>query len=316
MLVSTLPKPHRPEPESRDQFISAPGGFFLLGNVSFGDQDSTVEIDGFSFSSYTITAAADYRVLDNLIVGVAFGFSHLSTDFDVTLNSSPNQYLNNDSCYLSAYSTYYLPKEFYVDGIISFAHNDFNSRRVIDIPSPTGSRQPITNRAASADYGGTQFGFSLGGGRDWSFDTLTINTSARLGYSRTDIDSYTENPAAGWELAFDSQIIESLTTRLAVQASYAISTNFGVLLPYVKASWAHEFMNDGDGIGFRYANDPTNLSEFTIIPVGPDRNYFPLGAGVSTTFPNGWAAFLDYESTVGIKDFTSHLVTVGLRKEF
>lgn len=291
-----------------------PWGAFLLGSVFFGNQDPTSQIGGFSYDSYTITTGADYRVTDNLIVGLALGFNHFETDFDVNANTAPNERLNNDSYYFSLYSTYYLPNEFYVEGTASFAHSSFNSRRLILIPE---AKVPIPiNDIATADYGGTQFGLSFGAGHDWSLAPVTLNLSGHINYARANIDSYDEKGGGEWNLAFNGQIIDSLTTRLDLQVSYAISTNFGVLLPYARAGWTHEFLGSENDIGFRYLNAPDFSSQQTITPLPTDRNYFPLGAGVSATLPNGWAAFLHYEALVGIKDFSANLVTVGLRKEF
>lgn len=153
-------------------------------------------------------------------------------------------------------------------------------------------------------------------------DTLrrafSLTPYGRGTYQKTTIDAFSETGGGGLNLAFDEQDNESLTSTLGAQASYAISTGFGVLLPTIYAEWVHEFRNDQSGVGVRYAADPTpsQLSRFTVGFDAPDRNYFNLGVGLAATLPNGWSAFGNFETVAGLRDTTSHVVTLGGRLEF
>ena len=60
----------------------------------------------------------------------------------------------------------------------------------------------------------------------------------------------------------------------------------------------------------------SQLSRFTVGFDGPDRNYFNLGVGLAATLPNGWSAFGNFETVAGLRDTTSHVVTLGGRLEF
>ena len=51
-------------------------------------------------------------------------------------------------------------------------------------------------------------------------------------------------------------ISPSIRSELGVQLSRAISTNFGVVLPYVGATWVHEFEDRGSDIQARFVVDP------------------------------------------------------------
>jgi len=149
---------------------------------------------------------------------------------------------------------------------------------------------------------------------------FTVTPFARLEYVRLNIDGYQEainNTANGFGLAldFESQHVNSLISVLGGQASYAMSTGIGVLLPQVRVEWRHEFKNDARTITSRFVNDPAN-TPLALATDGPDRNFFNLGTSLSATFRGGVAAFVSYETVVGLAQVTSHSVVGGIRLEF
>jgi outer membrane autotransporter protein len=141
----------------------------------------------------------------------------------------------------------------------------------------------------------------------------------RINYIKLDIDGYREeidntNPGFGWALAFDDQDVESLTTALGGQVSYAISTGVGVLLPQVRFEWEHEFLNASRTLTARFINDPQR-APIRFVTDGPDRDFFNIGIGLSATFRGGVAAFVQYDTVLGLEDVTRHTVVLGVRKE-
>jgi uncharacterized protein with beta-barrel porin domain len=69
---------------------ASPGrlGLFLNGNYSFGDKDSTSREVGFDFDRWGILAGADYRVTDNVVLGIAFNYSKTNADFHQSLGDA------------------------------------------------------------------------------------------------------------------------------------------------------------------------------------------------------------------------------------
>lgn len=99
--------------------------------------------------------------------------------------------------------------------------------------------------------------------------------------------------------------------------SYPISTGFGVIIPQVGASWEHEFEDDARNIdALIIADDSGNSSTIRVRTEDPDRDYARLGAGVSTQLRDGIAAFVDYETLLGLRDIGYHKFTAGARIEF
>ena len=287
---------------------------FLTGSGNWGDKDGDTTSEGFDFNSGSITAGADYRLNDNLIIGAALGYGSFDADFDATANSASGQGIESDSGLLSLYGTYYVGERLYFDAILTGTRANYDSTRRVVIVSQTA--QPSENRTASADFDATQTSLSIGGGYQYPMGATLLTPYARAAYQRTDVDGFTESGAAGLNLAYDSHDVTSLTSALGAQVSHSISTDFGVVAPFFTAEWIHEFKNDDSGIGAQYAADPTNLSRFTVRFDSPDRNYFNVGAGVGMTLAQGWSAFASYDTLLGLDDVSSHTVTVGARLEF
>lgn len=292
-----------------------PWGVFLTGSVAFGNKDATSEVDGFDFVMPGVTAGVDYQVSQNFIVGGAFGYSYYDADFDATVRSPAGQSLKSNSYTFSVFASYFFEKGFYAEAIGTIGYTGYESTRRLVIPSQNPTVDPI-NRIANGDFDAIQYGFAANVGYQYALGGVDVQPIARLRYLAADINSFTETGAGGLNLQFNDQNVDSLTTRIGLQASYAVGTPIGVIVPYVRGEYVHEFLNDNDGAAVRYAADPTGLSGFIIATEDPDRNYGDLGVGVALTLPHGWVTFLDYATVVGFADFAIHSVAAGLRKDF
>jgi uncharacterized protein YhjY with autotransporter beta-barrel domain len=310
-------------------------GLFANGLFAVGDRDPTSNEDGFDFHTYGVIAGVDYRFSPKLVLGAAFTYQSANSDLDnpsslvsPTFSTSANAGSADTRSYgFSLYGTYYVLEQLYVDGIVSFGWNNYSLARVIGYnlgptstgTGPDGTTKPV-NQIAQADPNGHQYSFSVGAGYEFRQGAWTFGPVARLQYFRLDIDGYQEtinnmNAGFGWALAQASQDVESLTTVLGGRASYAISTGLGVLLPQVRIEWEHEFKNDSRLLTARFVNDP--VGQPILFTTGnPGRNYANLGVSLSATFRPGIAAFIDYETVLGLADFSGNFITLGVRGEF
>jgi outer membrane autotransporter protein len=160
---------------------------------------------------------------------------------------------------------------------------------------------------------------SFGTGYDFSTGGFTFGPFARVNYIMVDIDGYREeidntDPGFGLVLEFESQDVESLTSVVGAQASYAISTGLGVLLPQVRFEWEHEFKDESRTITARFVADPTR-TPIEYVTDNPDRDFFNVGVGLSAIFRVGLSAFVHYETVLGLEDVTVHDIVLGVRKE-
>jgi outer membrane autotransporter protein len=302
-------------------------GIFVNLNGASGSKDDTDNEAGFDFSSAGIIAGADYRLTPGFFLGLAFGYSQTASDIDddggdVDVNGYGG----------SLYGTYYV-NNFYLNGIATYGRKDYEIKRNLNYSiarnpnDPNGGATANVDQQFKGDTEADEYGFSLGAGYDFSFGGFGIGPYARLNYFRTDIDGYDEklanantNDGFGLALSIKDQEIESVSSIVGTQASYAINTAVGVWSPYLKFDWQHEYNDDATELKGSFANagtDPNVVAENSIvIPLdNPDRDFFNLGLGISATFPRGFSAFVDYATVLALEDLTVHQIVGGLRIE-
>lgn len=288
-------------------------GLFLTGSIQWGQQDTTETISGFDFTVPGITAGVDYQVSDNLIAGASFGYSRFRADFNDSPLSPPGQDVESSSYLFSLFGSYYAGEHFFTDFIGTVGFSNYSTTRHIVIPS-MGGTAPSIDEFAESDFDAMQYGVSANVGYEQYFGPLRLQPIARVNFLASNIDGATETGAGGLNLEYGDQDVRSLTTRLGIETSYSVSTAFGVLVPYIRGEYVHEFLNDQDGATVRFAADPTGLSTFVAATDPVDRNYGNVGGGVAVTLPGGWVTYVDYEALIGFRDLTSHTVAAGLRR--
>lgn len=282
-------------------------GVFVNGSYQFGDVDTTSNQLGFDFDSGGVTAGVDYRFTQSLIFGVAFTYLRMESDFDRSGGE-----MDSDTYAGSIYGSFYPTDNFYVDGVASIGGIDYESARRISY-TVLGD---TVNTAATSNPDGRQYAASIGAGYNLPVGALTLGPYVRVNYINLDIDGFSEQGGDGWGMQFGDQTVESLTSNLGTQLQYAMSLPWGVLQPYMRGEWRHEFEDDRRIIPVRFLGNTTNNLAFSTVTESPDRNYFTVGAGVSATFAHGVSAFVDYDALLGYDDIESHAFMVGTRMEF
>lgn len=280
-----------------EMLLSSRWGTFVNGNVIIGDRDSSSRSIGFDDITAGVSAGVDYRVLPNLVAGVGAGYSHTDTDFDGGGDSNTNAY------YGVLYATADPVENVYVDAVASLGGIDFDT-----------DRRTASGATAESDTDGVQFWGGVTGGYTFVRDAASFGPYVRVNGAVTWIDDFSESGAGVENLLYDDQTVESFSTVLGGRADYAISTEFGVVVPYLRAEYEHEFA-DSASTDVRFATDPSG-TKFRVSGVDVDRDFFNLGGGVSAVFAGSWSAFLDYDGLVGAEDLTRHSITFGVRKEF
>ncbi len=286
-------------------------GAFVNGRFSSGDKDATTLERGFDFDGWGITLGVDYRFLENLVVGLAGGYAESESDID-----GNGGQLDTDAYSISLYGTFFQGDHVYIDGMLSYASNSYDQQR--NIGYVIGDY--VVDQQASADYDGSQWSGSIGGGYSLSNGPWTYGPSVRLDYASASVDGYTEslsNPNAnggGWGTQLGDLDQDSFTSTIGGDLSRAISTQWGVVLPQLHMSWVHEFEGDAVSINGAFIDAPSN--PFAMRTDRPDTDYFNARVGVSTQFAQGRSAFAYYNKVFGYRDFDLDTFGAGVRLEF
>jgi outer membrane lipase/esterase len=110
------------------------------------------------------------------------------------------------------------------------------------------------------------------------------------------------------------QKAESVVMSLGAEASYRIKAGDGAVIPYLRATYEHEFANDSREIVTEMASQPG-------IPIrvntnNSDRDYVKLRAGVQTIISENVSGTLDYQTILGRKDYNDQAVKAEIRYQF
>ena len=294
-----------------DLFSSTRIGFFINGIGGFGVTDQTNEMNASDFETKGVISGFDYKVTENLIVGLAGSYSNFELDFNQNSNVSGGG-IDSDSYSVTAYSNYAVGNA-YVEGVFSYGWSEYEIDRRIVIGSNTAVA--AIDRTANANPDGEQFSVSLAGGYDFHTEGFSYGPYARVAYFESTIDGYDETGAAGLNLRVGEHKSDSLESVLGLQMTHAFSQSFGVLIPHVKAEWHHEFKNSQRYFDISYVNDPRS-NIYRSGTGNPDRNFFNVSAGLSADLKYGFQTFFNYETILGLDNIDAHKFSAGLRMEF
>jgi outer membrane lipase/esterase len=293
---------------SADPLLAERWGAFVNAAYNWGKVDQTDLQDAYDFSNRGLVAGLDYRIGTDFVVGGAFSYQKTKSDYNSNLGS-----VDASTYSLALYGTYY-KDNFYFDGLLGYGWINYDTERVIDIPSAT----TVTgiNTRATASPKGNQWSLVVGGGYNFVREASTITPFLRFGYLYVKNDAFQEDePNAGLALAVDERTVDSLQSALGVRLSHAVGTSFGVVTPYVSAQWNHEFLSGQSSITSKYVNDPSN--SFFVIPTeDTGSNYAVFLLGLSGQFQRGISAFIQYGTTAWLKNVSNQTVSLGVRIPF
>jgi outer membrane lipase/esterase len=274
-------------------------GLFADGGAAFGRQNSSTSQTGYNFSLGGLTLGGDYRLRDNLLVGLSTGYSNANSSFSgsggsVTANTLP----------FNAYAAYF-PGSLYAYGSMGYALNLYDLKRGINFGGLA--------RTASSSTTGNQFNLYGETGYDLRLSRFILTPSATLGYSALWIGGFTEQGAGSLNLKVASQSAESLQTGLGGRLTVPLEAGSVTLVPQGYAFYQHEFAN-----GSRSLN--ANLSQgSSALPFQTDaanRNFAVVGANVAVEIKKNLYAQVNYNAEVGRGNSTAQYVNAGLRYEF
>lgn len=274
-------------------------GTFINGDVNFGDRESTSKYPGYDFTTSGVTAGVDYRVADNLAVGLALGYASNDTDLKQNRGS-----IGVDGYAISLYSNY-VGNNFYVNGVLGYGDNDYDIKRTTN----------FDNRTAYGKPSGSQFTVNVNGGYVAKSQNIAYGPTLGLRYNRVSIDGYTEKGADSLNMKVNDQQVDSFVMSVGAQASVTIDAGKdSKVIPNIRASYEHEFGNDSRTIISELVSQPGIPMRSQTLE--PDRDRFRLGAGVQVLFTRDVAAAIDYEAVIGQNDFSDNTVKGEIRYQF
>jgi outer membrane autotransporter protein len=275
-------------------------GLFVQGDVDIGKAAASGNQSGFDVRSKGLTIGGDYRFPGNHILGAAIGFLRADADLN---DGAGDQEAKGYS--ISLFGEWVPVENAYVDVAVNFGKNKYDSvRRTTDAVPLEFTSNPR----------GDQFGISVSGGYQFYRQALTLAPYGRIEYFDVKIDAFQESGAEDGALSVGSQRYKVTVLSIGGQASYAISTSWGVVVPYVRAEYQHQANTDAKDVSVQLLGTSLALSN---LPTGlADKNYGNVSLGATVSTSPAFSGFFNYQRLLGKQDFDSDRFTLGLRYDF
>jgi len=292
--LSTLITGQRQAPPSPN-----PWGLYLDPALILGGQKSSVNQTGYNFTIAGLNAGADFRVRDDLVVGLATGYSHTTANF-----SGSGGGVQTNTWPLTAYAAY-LPSSFYAYGSLGYGLNLFNLERNFNFGG--------LNRTAKSSPVGHQLNAYTEAGYDLNPGSLVVTPVASLAYSGLWVSSFSESGAGALNLKVSPQSAASLQTGVGGRIAAPLQRGPVVVAPQAYATYQHEFAKGSRGLDARLSQGG---SAFIFQTDAAKKNFAVVGASVTISAQKKFGLQINYNAEVGRANYTAHYVNAGLRWEF
>jgi uncharacterized protein with beta-barrel porin domain len=279
---------------------------FLSAQIEDARRDQTEREAGYDASAQGLTIGADYRLQDNLFIGLALGWNTTSLDFSLQGGGIDTDIFTGIG-YLS-----WSDGPLTLDAQFGLGKAAYDTRRRILYDDPTGG----VNTTAVGNTAGSQWTTNLR--MQWDLQTggYSILPFARAEYLATTIDGYGENGGNGWEVQLGDQRFNQLTMALGSDFSYAWNQSWGVLLPQASLSVISEVNTSRDDVTGRFVYDLDPNNRFVLLTDNRESLYYLTQVGAVMVLPAGISAYLQYQYMLGYTNLSTQQIGFGLRYEF
>jgi uncharacterized protein with beta-barrel porin domain len=299
-------------------------GGFLNGSFGWGNRAPSVLEDAFAYDSRSATLGVDYRFNRRLVLGAAAGYTNQRIDFNSAL-SVVGGGIHSDGGSVQVFALYDWDSGAYASASLGAQRSSYDSTRLITYPSQNIAVPSVDALATGATHSDAFTGtFELG----WSFarKALSFEPYVSGDYQHIRLAGFRESSVniggpdsgdpAGFDFDYAGQRITLLDSALGVRLQYSYSPRFGVAVGYVKAEYHHLFDNNPGTVISSYNAIAGSGAAFDIPSDKPDSDFFQFAVGSSFVFAHGIQAFLQYQTSAGITNVSTHLISAGFRGAF
>jgi len=274
-------------------------GIWLQGYGNHMDQGRRKGIDGYQANTFGTIIGLDKLFNEALLFGVAFGFGWT----DINSKNTGNMETDIASYQGSLYSSW-TKDNWYVDGFMNFAHNEYDGKRQILFGG--------VNRTANSDYGGQQYSWKFEGGYDFDMKGITVTPIASFQYSFLQVGDYTETGAGALNLAVGSEGYHTLEQGLGLKIGDEFTWKSFTVTPSIRALWYYDYKGERSQTTASLGGGGTS---FDTRGANPAQHALNVGAEIIVASSDNWEVTVNYEGT--LKDeFQSHAYFGTIRYEF
>jgi outer membrane autotransporter protein len=269
-------------------------GVWVIGFGDFVNVDGDGNAQGYNFTTGGVSVGLDYRITDQLAIGVMGEYSHTWTELN------PSGHIDVDSGRGGVYATWF-SHGIYINGAIYGGHNNYDSGRAGLGGLANGSTE------------GSEWSTFIGGGYDFHFPQLKVGPIASLQFTDVGVDSFEEKGSLA-PLNIHSGSAESLRSDVGFRAFYQWQIGKIVVEPSLKAAWEHEYKYSALPVTAGFAGIPGPSATF----FGPSEGHDSavVSAGVSVQVTPAITTYVTYDGQLGRGNYDSNAVTGGIKISF
>lgn len=300
-------------------------GGFLDGSFGWGDRDPTDVEDAFDFDGMEVTFGVDYRFTPGLVLGAIAGHTEQEIDFD-SRRSVVDGGIESDGYSLIVYGLHEWNGP-YMSASLGWQKLSLDMTRRITYPSfnPDTESTDVTARGSTDS---TTFSATFNSGWAFGWKAFGAEPYVRAEYRDMKLDGFAEDSIynsgslagqpAGFDFAFGDQDIKSLDTALGFRVQYALTPNFGVIVPYLKAEVHWQLEGDPHRVDATYENlgGVNPAVPFDIVGDESDDSFYVAAVGLSVVLKGGWQGFIQYQTVQSLDLLSNDVITGGVRSEF
>lgn len=261
------------------------------------DQNSKDDFFGYTHEFTGMSLGADYRVSDQLLVGMLVGLADGDVKYDEV-----NTKTDMTSQYVALYGAG-LWQNIYLHGQIGYFSHDFDTQRELDFIS----------RTASSSHDADEYNIVAGGEYlGWQANGWNLLPGLSFEYSYYDEEGFAETGAGSFNLSGDGNEDNSFASRLGLRCNKSYALTDMTFLPEIRAAWTHEFGDTDRDISTRFAG--SGADTFTVTGVDLERDTFSAGLGMSF-LTKTTAIFLNYDHEFA-SDYKNWGLTFGVKYSF
>ena len=212
-------------------------GVWAGGGIDWGRRDAEGQRDT-RFTTSGVSAGADVKVSDDLIVGAGIGYGE-----DRTRIGDNDTTSDGESKIAALYAAWHAPNDLHLEAMLGYGSLDYASRRW----STAASAFSFGEREGDMTFG------SIGLAHDVTVDDVRRSLYGRLQAQTTTLDAFTETGAGIYSLTYDEMSFDTLSSTVGVRLDWNIETRSMLFAPSVRVEWTHEF-NDTAGQTVSYAD--------------------------------------------------------------
>ena len=273
---------------------------WVQGNGIFARARNISDVPNYRFDSGGFMGGLDYRWNEHFSTGVYAGYQGTYAKYD---NGSSTRI---NSTLFGTYATYD-NGGFYVDGIVGGTYDAYDVNRSIEFGT--------VDRNARSEPDGGQVTAFLGTGYDWQVKGFTFGPILSGQYTYVGVSGATESGADSLDLEMGRQNTNSIRTNLGAHLAYTWRVTDGfTLIPEVRMTWQHEYLNNAQTINSSL--DGGAGPGFDYVTSSPSRDSVFAGAGITGQFGDRWTASVYYNTDFARKTYNSQMVSASLNFKF